>query len=197
MNPDDRSASARRETRMAPHRFAWAAAAALIITLAAAAAGDAVIDGTKSSLVATFRQENVPVDAPFRKFSGHILYDPAQPASARAALEVETGSFDLGSEEYNAEVRKKGWFDSLSYPKASFVSSAIKPGGPGRFDATGTLTLKGKSLTITVPVTVARVGATQSFDGVLVISRKYFAIGDPDWNDVVDDKVSVKFHLVE
>jgi len=37
----------------------------------------------------------------------------------------------------------------------------------------------------------------QSFDGTLVISRKYFAIGDPDWNDVVDDKVSVKFHLVE
>ena len=182
---------------MARPRFAWAAAATLVITLAAAAAGDASIDGTKSSLIATFRQESVPVDAPFRKFSGHILYDLTQPASAKATLAVETASFDLGSEDYNAEVRKKGWFDSASYPQASFVSSAIKPGAPGHFDATGTLTLKGKTLTITVPVTVGRVGAMQSFDGALVISRKYFAIGDPDWNDVVDDKVSVKFHLVE
>jgi polyisoprenoid-binding protein YceI len=178
-------------------RKPWIAATALAIALAAAAAGDASIVGSKSSVVATFRQENVPVDAPFKKFSGHILYDPAQPAAASAALDVDTGSFDLGSEDYNSEVRKKSWFDSASYPKASFVSSAIKPGGAGHFDATGTLSIKGKTLAITVPVTVARVGSAQSFEGTFAISRKYFAIGDPEWNDVVDDKVSVKFHLVE
>jgi polyisoprenoid-binding protein YceI len=178
-------------------RLARATAATLAVTLAAAAAGDASIDGTKSSIVATFRQENVPVDAPFRKFSGHVLYDPAQPSAAKAALDVDAGSLDLGSQEYNAEVRKKDWLDSATFPKASFVSSAIMPGGAGHFGATGTLTLKGKSLTITVPVTVARVGAAQSFDGTFVISRKAFGIGSPDWSDVVDDKVSVKFHLVE
>jgi polyisoprenoid-binding protein YceI len=178
-------------------RIGWLAAAAVSIALVAAAAGDASIDATKSSLVATFRQENVPVDAPFKKFSGHILYDPAQPAGAMAMLEVDTASFDLGSEEYNAEVRKKAWFDCATYPTARFVASAIKPGGPGRFDASGTLTLKGKALAITVPVTVARVGTAQTFDGTLVLSRKAFGIGDPEWGDVVDDKVSVKFHLVE
>jgi polyisoprenoid-binding protein YceI len=178
-------------------RIGWLAAGAVGIALVAAAAGEASIDAGKSSLIATFRQENVPVDAPFKKFSGRILYDPAQPAAATATLEVDTASFDLGSEEYNAEVRKKAWFDCATYPTARFVASAVKPGGNGHFDATGTLTLKGKTLPITVPVTVARVGSAQSFDGTLVISRKYFAIGDPEWSDVVDDKVSVKFHLVE
>ena len=28
-------------------------------------------------------------------------------------------------------------------------------------------------------------------------SRKAFGIGAPDWNDVVDDNVRVRFHLVE
>jgi polyisoprenoid-binding protein YceI len=177
--------------------MAWAVGAALIFTLAAAAAGDASIDATKSSIVATFRQENVPVQAPFRSFSGHIVYDPAQPGAAKAALDVDTGSLDLGSEDYSSEVRKKGWLDSATYPKASFVASAITPGGAGHFDASGTLTLKGKTLGITVPVTVTRIGTAQSFDGTLVISRRYFAIGDAEWSDVVDDKVSVKFHLVE
>jgi hypothetical protein len=35
------------------------------------------------------------------------------------------------------------------------------------------------------------------FEGTLEISRAYFGIGDAEWNDVVDDKVRIKFHLVE
>jgi polyisoprenoid-binding protein YceI len=67
----------------------------------------------------------------------------------------------------------------------------------GHFDATGILTLKGKTQTVIVPVSVARAVTTTSFDGELQISRSYFGIGDSEWNDVVDDKVRVKFHIVE
>ena len=172
-------------------------AAALTAAFVAAAAGDPAIDAGKSNIIATFRQENVPVDAPFKKFNGRIDYDPAHPGAAKAAIEVTTGSLDLGSEEYSAEVRKKNWFDSTTYRTATFISTAIKPGPLGHFDATGILTLKGKTQTVTVPVSVARAVTTTSFDGELQISRSYFGIGDPEWNDVVDDKVRVKFHIVE
>jgi polyisoprenoid-binding protein YceI len=178
------------------------ATAALLIALAAAAAGGAAagganIDSAKSTLVVTFRQESVPVDAPFKRFNGHIDYDPAQPAASKAALEITTASLDLGAEDYNSEVRKKDWLDSGSYPTATFVSTAIKPGAAGHFDATGVLTLKGKTQTLTVPVAVSKSGAATSFDGELTISRNYFGIGDKEWNDVLDDKVRVKFHLIE
>jgi polyisoprenoid-binding protein YceI len=177
------------------------ATAALLIALtaaaAAAAAGSANIDPAKSTLVVTFRQENVPVDAPFKRFNGHVDYDPAQPAAAKAALEITTASLDLGSEDYNSEVRKKDWLDSGSYPTATFVSTAIKPGAAGHFDATGVLTLKGKTQTLTVPVAVGKAGAATSFDGELTILRSYFGIGDKEWNDVLDDKVRVKFHIIE
>ena len=169
----------------------------LIATLLTAGTVLAGIDTGKSTLIVTFRQENVPVDAPFKRFSGHIDYDPAAPANAKAALEVTTASLDLGSEDYNSEVRKKDWLDSGSYPTASFASTAIKPGAAGHFDATGTLSLKGKTQTLTVPVTVAKAGAGTSFDGELTISRGYFGIGDKDWNDVLDDKVRIRFHFVE
>ena len=160
-------------------------------------AGTAGVDTAHSSIVATFRQENVPVDAPFMRFSGHIDYDPAAPATAKADLEVATGSIDLGSDDYNSEVRKKDWLDTTAFPSATFVSSAIKPGAPGHFEATGTLTLKGKPQTLTVPVTVAKTGVATSFDGEFVITRSYFNIGNKEWNDVLDDKVRVKFHLVQ
>ena len=48
-----------------------------------------------------------------------------------------------------------------------------------------------------MPVTVSKSGARTVFDGTLEISRKYFGIGDPEWDDVLDDKVRVRFHLVE
>lgn len=172
-------------------------AAALMTSFAALADGDPSIDTRNSSIIATFRQENVPVDAPFKSFNGRIDYDPAQPGASKAAVEVDTGSLDLGSPDYNAEVRKPSWLDSAGYPKATFISTAVKPGAAGHFDARGNLTLKGKTQTVIVPVTVSKSGARTVFDGTLEISRKYFGIGDPEWDDVLDDKVRVRFHLVE
>jgi polyisoprenoid-binding protein YceI len=170
---------------------------ALTLAFVASAAGDPTIDASKSSIIATFRQEKVPVDAPLKKFNGRIDYNAAQPNAAKAALEVDTGSLDLGSSDYDAEVRKKEWLDSATYPKASFISTSVKPGAAGHFDATGTLTMKGKTQTLTVPVTVTRAGNAMVFDGAFEISRAYFVIGSKEWEGEVDDKVKVRFHLVE
>jgi polyisoprenoid-binding protein YceI len=171
---------------------------ALMVAFVATAAGDPAVDASKSSIIATFRQEKVPVDAALKKFNGRIDYNPAQPNAAKAALEVETASLDLGSADYNAEVRKKEWLDSATYPKATFISTSVKPGAAGQFTATGTLTLKGKTQTLTVPVTVTQAaGKPTVFDGAFEISRAYFVIGDKEWADTVDDKVRVRFHLVE
>jgi polyisoprenoid-binding protein YceI len=175
---------------------AGAPAVAAPAVAVAAPAADSNIDAAKSTVVATFKQEGVPVDAPFKTFSGRIVYDPANAGAATASLEADTASLDIGDEAYNAEVRKKSWFDSAAYPKATFQSTSIKPGGAGRFDATGTLTVKGRVQTITVPVTVNAAEGASAFDGNFVISRTAFNIGDPAWNDVLDDKVTVRFHLL-
>ena len=160
-----------------------------------ALAAGGTIDASQSTIIATFRQEGVPVDAPFKRFSGTIVYDAAHPAAASATVDVEAGSLDLGDESYNAELRKAAWFDSAHFPQASFRSSAIKSGGADHFDATGTLSIKGKTQLITVPITVRHAGGASAFEGSFELSRKYFGVGDPDWNAVLEDKVHVHFHL--
>lgn len=169
---------------------------ALVLAGAAAAAGAPALDVAKSRVSATFKQEGVPVESPFHKFSGAISYDPKNVAAATALIEVETASMDIGEEAYNAEVRKAAWFDSAKFPKASFRSTAIKATSANAFTATGTLTVKGRMLTINVPVTVKTTGNTTAFDGAYNFSRKAFGIGDPIWEDVLEDQVVVKFHLV-
>jgi polyisoprenoid-binding protein YceI len=149
-----------------------------------------------STVTATFKQEGVEVETPFTKFTGLVAYDASKVEASTAMFEVETASFDFGDAAYNAEVRKKSWFDSATYPKAKFQSTAIKAGAAGSFTATGQLTLKGRVQTLAVPVKVSA-GAKGGFvfDGSFAISRKAFGIGDPVWEGVVDDKVTIKFHL--
>ncbi len=151
---------------------------------------------TKSTVVAAFKQAGVTVESPFTAFKGTIEFDPKNVTAATAQIEVDMASLDLGDAAYNAELRKKSWFDSATYPRAVFKSTAIKTVGANRFDATGTLTVKGRVLTITVPVTTSTTAAGAVFDGSFVMSRKAFGIGDPIWEEAVEDKVSVKFHLV-
>src|SRR5688572_25807912 len=103
--------------------------ATLLLAAATAtlAAGGSAVNTGKSRITATFTQMNVPVDGNFKTFSGEIVYDPANVAASSAQLTVDTASFDLGDEEYNAEVRKKEWFDAAKHKSATFKSTSIKP----------------------------------------------------------------------
>ncbi len=156
-----------------------------------------IIDTAKSRVTASFTQMNVPVEAVFTQVSGFINFDAVHPEKASTSIEVATSSFDLGDADYNAEARKPEWLASGSYPKASFVSSAIKPLGDDNYLATGTLLLKGRSIAVQVPVRIGHPAAAISFDGSLQISRKAFAIGDASWNEVLADPVTIKFHIVQ
>jgi len=158
----------------------------------------AQVDTAKSKVTATSKQMNVPVEGTFKKFTAQLDFDPAKPAAGSAKLSIDTASYDLGDESYNDQVRGKEWFNSAQFPSATFVSSAIAPAGGNQFKVSGTLTIKGKSETVTVPVTVSQQGATQTFDGSLPIKRSQFDIGTGEWKDtsVVADDVVIKFHIV-
>jgi len=163
-------------------------------TLAAAAATSG-IDATRSRVTATFRQMNVPVEGGFKIVRGTIDFDPKNLKAARARIEIDTASFDLGAPEYEAELHGKEWFDTQAYPKASFVSSSVSAVGPNRFEAKGKFTLKGKTQEIKVPFTVRSDGGARVFEGDLPISRKAFEIGSAEWDGTLEDKVVVKFRV--
>jgi polyisoprenoid-binding protein YceI len=161
----------------------------------AAVAGAGAPDPARSTIAARFEQMSVPVEAPFRAFSGTVNYDDRTPANSKAHLEIDTASLDLG-EDYSAEVRKPEWFDSARFPRAVFESDTLKPLGGDRFEAGGRLTLKGRTQPLKFPLTVRTEAQERTFDGVVTISRAAFGIGGPDWTDTVADAVTVKFHIV-
>jgi polyisoprenoid-binding protein YceI len=154
-------------------------------------------DTAKSSVTATFKQLNVPVDAKFKKFDAQITYDAAKPEASKANVDIDVSSFDLGDPDYNKEVLKKEWFNAAQFPKASFVSSSIKPVTAGKLDVTGKLTIKGKTTDVYFPLTVKKEGNAQVFEGALPIKRLTYNIGEGEWKDtsMVADEVVIKFRV--
>jgi polyisoprenoid-binding protein YceI len=164
----------------------------------AAAQRVAAIDPARSEIRFVSRQMGVPVEGRFRRFTGKIDFDPAKPAASKAEIEVELGSVDTGSEEADTEVKTKGWFNITAFPSARFVSTAVKPLGIGRYEVTGKLTIKGKGIDVTAPVTTRQDGGNTVFEGTFTLMRLQYAIGEGVWSDTdtVANEVQVRFRLV-
>lgn len=158
----------------------------------------AQLDTAKSSVVAISKQMGVPVEGVFRRFSAQISFDPAKPAEGRASVEIDIASFDLGDAEFNRETVKPEWFNAAKFPKASFVTTAIKPAGGGKFEAAGKLTIKGITREVVAPVSFRAEGGQQVFEGTLPIKRLQFNIGEGEWKDTatVADDVQIRFRIV-
>lgn len=156
------------------------------------------VDTKKSSIVAAFKQMGVPIDGKFQKFALDMQFDPARPELARVNFNVDVGSFDIGDESYNKEVRSKTWFNASAYPKAQFVSTAIKQTAPGRYQVNGKLSIKGITGDVAFAVSYRAEGGAQVFAGTLPIKRLQFNIGEQEWKDtsLVADEVQLKFNVV-
>jgi len=152
----------------------------------------------KSSINFGYKQMNVPLEGKFKKFAAQIDFDPAKPESAQTKFEIDLASIDTGSDEANDEVVGKAWFNTKAFPKATFVSTGVKPLGNNRFEVQGKLTIKGKTLAVATPFTFKPDANTASFDGAFTIKRLDYAIGEGEWADVstVANEIQIKFHIL-
>jgi polyisoprenoid-binding protein YceI len=151
----------------------------------------------QSTIHFEFRQMGVPVKGGFKRFTTQMVFDPARPEAARAQIEIDLASIDAGSPEADEESAGRLWFNRSTYPKATFVSSQVRALGNNRYEMRGTLTLKGRSRDMTVPVTYMPGKNAATFDGGFVLRRLDFGIGEGMWADVatVANEVQVKFRI--
>ena len=183
-----------------PHRDLFQYVGPVLFALAGIGAMPAFAqsDIAKSSVTATAKQLGVPIEGTFKKINTAITFIPAQLAQSHAKIDIDVGSYDMGSPEYNKEVTGKEWFDATKFPTASFTSSRINAAGADKYTVIGKLSLKGKVVDVSLPVTVKSGKGVRTFDGTLPIRRTTFNIGEGEWKDtsVVADEVLIRFHIV-
>ena len=169
----------------------------LLLPLAATGAEFNAVVVDKSAIVFVFKQMSVPVDGKFGKFAAKLNFDPAQPAKATAQIDVDLTSIDTGSGEANDEAKSKAWFNVREFPSAKFLASGVRALGGNRFEASGKMTIKGRSRDVVAPFTFRPEGAGAVLEGSIPIQRLQYAIGEGTWSDTttVADEVQVRFHF--
>jgi len=172
-------------------------AAMLAIALPAAAQAPKKIDRAKSSIRFVSTQMNVPVEGRFTRIDATVAFDPAKPEATKAEFEVDLGSIDMGSPEGETEAKRKPWLNVDAFPKATFVAESVKAAGPGKYVATGKLTIKGISQAISAPFSLTQDAGARVVEGQFTLKRLLFRIGEGPWSDTdtVADDVLVRFRF--
>ena len=169
-----------------------------LCALAGAAAAQTVLPESSEIRFVT-RQMGVPVEGRFTRWQAQVKFDPAQLSASQVGFSIDTRSIAFGAADAEAEAAKPAWFNSAQFPQAQFKSGAIKFNGPGRYEVAGTLTIKGQSREVVVPVLMVpgpvRGQATAS--GSFTLKRMDFLLGEGEWSDlsVVANDVQVRFKL--
>jgi polyisoprenoid-binding protein YceI len=155
------------------------------------------VDAAKSSIRFVTRMMNVPVEGQFKRFQATVAFDPAKPEATQAEFQVDLGSIDLGNAEGETEARRKAWLNIEGFPKATFVAESVRQAAPGKYTATGPLTIKGISQPVTAPFSLDEAGNARTVEGQFTLKRLAFKIGEGPWadTDTVADEVLVKFRF--
>ena len=151
----------------------------------------------KSSLGFVFKQMGVAVNGRFPKFSAQLAFDPARPEAGQVSISIDLAGVDAGSSDANDEIVGKDWFNVRKFPVATFTSSGMKSLGGGKYEAAGSLTIKGKSQPVIAPFTFKSDGNSGIFEGSFTVKRIDFAVGEGAWTDVsmVANDVQVNFRV--
>jgi polyisoprenoid-binding protein YceI len=173
-----------------------AAAIGLGLTASGAWAGQ-VLAPEQSEIVFVGQQMGVPTEGRFQKFTVGATLDPAAIEKGAARIVIDMNSITLSASDLTTEVKRKRWFDAASFPEATFESKQFRALGDGRYEASGTLTIKGVSRDVIAPLTLKNDGQDLVADGQFELKRLDFNVGDGPWadTDTVANEVRIRFKV--
>lgn len=137
-------------------------------------------------------------DGAFTQFTGSIDLVDGKPEGSAVNIEIDMNSLVIEPAKLAGHLKTADFFDVEKFPKTTFASTGVSPGGAGgaTHTVTGNLTLHGVTKAISFPamITVSQLGVDATAD--FVINRKDFGVvypGMPD--DLIKDDVVIKLAL--
>jgi polyisoprenoid-binding protein YceI len=150
--------------------------AAFAIAAPACAANWAVVPA-QSSLTFASKWNGADIEGRFPKFTAAISFDPAKPSEARVDAVIDLSAATTNDKTVNGSLPGSDWFDVKKASTARFQAAAFTQVKPGQYLAKGTLTMRGLSVPVSLPFTLAITGNTAVMTGQTVLDRRSFKIG--------------------
>ena len=92
------------------------------------------------------------VKGEFKKFDGTVEASKDDFTDAKITFEADSDSISTGHEQRDGHLKSDDFFNAASFPKLKFVSKEIKKVDGANYKLTGDLTIRNKSLPITLDV---------------------------------------------
>ena len=180
-----------------PIRALAPALAALVLPLAplvtaapAAAAKQAyTIDPAHSEASFQVRHLFTKVRGRFNSFGGTIEIDPDNLEASKVELTIDAKSIDTDNDKRDGHLKSEDFFYVEKHPEITFVSDSIEKTGDSTYDVSGTLTMRGVSKKVTLPVELLGIGTDPwgntraGFATETTLDRQEYGI---NWNQALD-----------
>ena len=147
------------------------------------------IDKAHSEATFQVRHLLTRVRGRFSDFAGTITFDETVPGKSSVTFTIQTSSIDTSEADRDKHLRSADFFDVETFTTLTFSSTAVAPRGNDRFDVTGTLTIKGTSKAVTIPVTYLGRATDPwgkeraAFEAEIELNRKEFGL---NWNAALE-----------
>jgi polyisoprenoid-binding protein YceI len=160
-----------------------AAAAAMAFSFSAAAATKWTPDYAKSKLQFEGKFGQNTVTGTFGKYTADIAFDASDLAGSKVVVKVDMKSAATSvtpdaiyNKPTDGALPGAGWFNAATNAESVFTSTAISSKGGDKYEAKGTLNLRGVTKEIVLPFTVKITGNTAVAEGSATVNRIDFGI---------------------
>lgn len=134
----------------------------------------------------------------FQGFSGTIALVADRVENSQVSVEIDMNTVVSDDDRLTGHLKSPDFFDAAKFPKATFVTTEIKPGATGgaTHTVTGNLELHGVKKSITFPATIAVDSTAATLNSEFAINRKEFGILYPGKSDdLIRDEVVIKLAI--
>lgn len=143
----------------------------------------------------TARWNGEAVEGRFDRWRADIRFGPDQLAASRIKVTVDLASADTGDGQRDDSLKGSDFFDTAVHPSATFTARDVRHLGGDRYEARGTLDLRGATRPTTLRFTLRIDGDRARVNGSARIDRTAFGVGQGEWaaTDAIAATVDVAF----
>lgn len=139
--------------------------------------------------------------------SGSVTFDPENPGATKGKIVVEAASLHVPNSTMQGHLQSDKWLDVAKYPQITFEAVSLAnvktDGDKTTADVTGSMTIKGVSKQIIVPVNMTYLKGKlhdrfPSLQGDLLVLRAKFSVKRSDFGinkGMLEEKVSDEIDL--
>ncbi len=179
---------------------ALAAALAVLTASGSALAAGApawTVDKAHSKLGFDSAYSGMKFSGAFNSWSAAIAFDPKNLPASKATVTIDLASARTGDNDRDESLPAPDWFNTGKFPKAVFTTTGITALGGDKYQAAGTINLRGVAKPATLTFTLKITGAQAVMSGQAVIDRTQWGVGQGQFADetTVPHAVTVKVNI--